>query len=145
MYKIIFDSNIYNKLDNRPDIRRKIKSLITNNKLSVVVPTTISRELEKSPFKGVPDWFNTECIGDSAFILDYSRLDVDRLGGGDTYNSHRGNSKKIQDALIADTAETDADIFVSEDNRCRERLKNISNSCKSLTFSDFETWLFNIN
>ena len=98
MNKIIFDSNIYDKLNNRPDLQKKTRQLINENKLTIVVPSTINRELENSPFKGVPNWFRTEGTGDSVFILDHSLLDVDRLGNGDIYNNHKGNSLKFRDA-----------------------------------------------
>ncbi len=144
MNKIVFDSNIYDKLNNRPNLQEKIRQLINENKLTILVPSTINRELKNSPFKGVPNWFKTERAGDSVFILDHSLLDIDRLGNGDIYNSHKGNSLKLRDAIIADTAETDADIFVSEDKRCRERLKNISDSCQSMTFDEFQNWITSI-
>lgn len=141
MLKIIFDTNIYHKLHNRPDLQEKICHLINENKLMVIVPSTIYRELEVSPFKGVPNWFRTEIIGDSVFLCDYSLTDIDRVGEGDIYNAHKGNSEKFHDAIIADTSHTDADIFVSEDNQFRQRFKKISDLCKSMSFPEFENWL----
>ena len=144
MNKIIFDSNIYDKLNNRPDLQEKIRHLTNENKLTILVPSTINRELENSPFKGVPNWFRTEKIGDSVFTLDYSQLDEDRLGKGDIYKNHKGRSSKFRDAIITETAETDADIFVSEDKRCQKRLKDISDLCQSMTFDEFQNWITNI-
>ncbi|MDO8444776.1 MAG: hypothetical protein Q7T53_01495 [Deltaproteobacteria bacterium] len=143
MYKVIFDCNVYDKLYHCPDLQGKISRLISENKLMVMVTSTIRRELEISPFKGVPEWFHTEIIGDSVFLSEYSLTDVDRVGEGDIYDVHKGHSKNFRDAIIADTAHTDADIFVSEDNRCRQRFKKISDSCKSMSFSEFENWLNN--
>lgn len=107
----------------------------------VMVPSTICRELKVSPFKGVPNWFPTEIIGDSVFLCDYSLTDIDRVGEGDIYNAHKGNSEQFRDAIIADVSNTDADIFVSEDYRCRQRLKKVSELCTSMSFSEFENWL----
>ena len=140
MHKIIFDSNIFNKIDDLPQIKERIKKFVDSGEIIVIIPSTIERELNKKPFYGVPNWFKTQIIGDSVFILDYSHLDCDRLGNGNTYNKHKGNSTKIKDAIIADTANRDADIFVSDDKRCRERLKKMSD-CQSLTFIEFLKWL----
>src|SRR5208283_2047979 len=114
MHKIIFDSNVYNQIYRRHDIQEKVKCLINEKRIKVIVPNTVKRELDQSPFKGVPNWFHTEKLGDSVFLFDYSLLDVDRLGNGKVYSNHKGKSLKMRDAIIADCANADADILVSE-------------------------------
>lgn len=63
------------------------------------------------------------------------------LGEGVVYDEHRGESKNIPDAIIADSANALADILVSEHRRCRERLKKISARCTSLDYEQFREWL----
>jgi hypothetical protein len=74
-------------------------------------------------------------------VLGYASLGMTRLGEGNVYGEHRGESKKIPDAIIADPADGLADILVSEDRRCRERLKKIGARCKGMDYEEFSRWL----
>jgi hypothetical protein len=107
-----------------------------------VIATPIVRdELKASPFNGFPDWFPIVLEAENVTVLDYAYLGMTRLGEGEVYNGHRGESKKIPDAIIADSADGLADILVSEDRRCRERLKRISTRCRGMDYQEFSEWL----
>ena len=69
------------------------------------------------------------------------KIGMTQLGNGDAYKEHKGKSNHIKDAIIIDFASTYADVFVSNDRRSRERLKEINTSCLSKTYSEFEHML----
>ena len=141
MVIIVFDSNIYDKLAQDEATRETVKRRISESEIEVHVPRTVEDELQESPFRGVPDFFAVKLTSDAVFILGYSKLGYARLGDGKVYNSHRGASQKVKDAVIADTANTDCDVFVTEDNRCRDRLKASNPSCLCLSYDAFKEWL----
>ncbi len=138
-YRIIFDNNIYDCIKEH-SLQEKIRNLVESQIVTVILPTTSNRERGEIPDKSIPAWFKTEEIGDTVFIADYSRVDIDCLGDGVIFTKHKGGSHKIADAVIADCANAYADIFVSEDKRARNRLENIS-KCKVMTFVQFKQWI----
>jgi len=92
-------------------------------------------------FQGIPGWFPVDLEPEAVTVLDHAHLDLTNLGPGEVFNKHRGVSSKASDAIIADSADSLADVLVSEDRRCRERLKKISNKCKAMIYKEFSTWL----
>lgn len=141
MKKIILDSNIFDLVDTNDGVKSHISELIGAKKIKIITPANVVRELTNSPFNGVPNWFPTEQIPDSVFVLNHTRLGDGRLGSGEVFNEHRGESNKISDAVIADTVATDADIFVSNDNRARRCLGRIASSCEVYDFEEFCNYL----
>lgn len=137
MTKAILDANIWDRLAVDERARERIGCLCDAGELEIVVPNTLLRELKDGPFGGVPVWFPTTLIDDSVFVLDYSLLDCARLGNGKVFTAHRGASKQIADAVIVDAVDTDADIFVSEDRRARERYANLRDRSRSLNYERF--------
>ncbi|MDO8531877.1 MAG: hypothetical protein Q7T26_06885 [Dehalococcoidia bacterium] len=64
-------------------------------------------------------------IPTSDFVLDFSRLDMARLGTGETVEAIRkGNSKHTKDALIAATAAYEGGILVTEDKVLKKRAQS---------------------
>lgn len=141
MNKIVFDCNIFDEISKDESVKNKIHLLVERGIIEVIIPRTVRDELIDSPFMGVPNWFPITAIGDSVFIADRSPVDSARLGSGIVFKKHLGSSSKISDAVIADTADTDATIFVSNDNRCRKRLSKISNGCTAHNFTMFKDFL----
>jgi hypothetical protein len=137
--KIVLDANIWDKLAVDEPARERIRSLCEVSSLEIIIPDTLLRQLEVSPFGGVPDWFPTDVIPDSVFVLDHSRLGFARLGEGDVFTAHRGESQQISDAVIVDSADYDADLFVSEDRRARERYAKLRNRGRALDYARFRT------
>lgn len=61
----------------------------------------------------------------SDFVLDFSRLDMARLGTGETVKAiRRDNSKHTEDALIAATAAYEGGILVTEDKVLKKRAQS---------------------
>lgn len=137
MIKIVLDSNIWNKLAEDDLAKSRVQSLCDTGELQVLVPDTLLQQLKASPFGGVPDWFPAELISDSVFVLDHSRLDFARLGDGTMFTAHRGASQQISDAVIVDVADTDADVFVSEDQRARNRYAKLREAKRALDYVRF--------
>jgi hypothetical protein len=138
--KVILDSNIYDRLHGDVDARALARRLIDRGNLIVVVTRTIAEVLYESPFQGVPDFFPTEYEGNTV-----SQCGImccgDHIGPGDVFDAHLGNSRKVNDALIADAASWFADQLVSEDLRLRTRLADSSLRCKVMSYGEFRAWL----
>lgn len=139
MIRAVLDANIWDKLAADEQARERIRSLCEALQLGIVMPDTLLQQLEQSPFGGVPDWFPTDVIADSVFVLDHSRLDFARLGEGDVFTAHRGTSQQISDAVIVDAADSDADLFVSEDRRARERYAKLRDPTRALDYLRFRS------
>jgi hypothetical protein len=78
---------------------------------------------------------------ESVMVWGYWRWGMARWSDGTVYKKHRGESSKIADAIIADSADSLADILVSEDRRCRSRLAAISSRCTAMDYNEFQTWV----
>ena len=141
MVRVLLDGNIYNHLEVDKAARIRIAEMIAGGAIDVVASPIIVDELRESPFKGVPDFFPVTRITEAVFVVGIAVVGLARVGDGKIFNAHRGKSKKTKDAIIADTADRDCEIFVSEDRRCRERLKQAGKKCLALSYADFKEWL----
>ncbi len=141
MICVLLDSNIYDKLAVDPEMIAIMNKKIAEGRLIVIVSPIIMDELKKSKFGGVPDFFPFTSIPEAVAAADYARADKARVGDGFTYEAHRGDSNKAKDAIIAETADSNCDIFVSEDKRCRVRLDKHAKHCKALDYEQFKRWL----
>ena len=74
-------------------------------------------------------------------MLGFTRLGDGRLGDGIIFDKHKGTSQNMKDAVIADTVDLEATMFVSQDNRSRNRLGKLSPKCISFTYEQFLEWL----
>ncbi len=133
---VVLDANIYDTLRENPEYYGSIRTLIEAGLLNVIVTRTVVEELFRSPFAGIPAFFPTSYEPNTVSRAGIMKAG-DRLGRGDVYCSHVGNSKKVNDALIADAAAVYADYLVSEDHRLRKRMQSIASRCKALSFSEF--------
>lgn len=106
---------IYDLLVAHPSISKRINSLCRKCKILVFVTPIIAKQLKASPFGGVPDIFPFEYIGESVLLSGGSV--GDRVGTGVLYKAHMGKSRQFEDALIADAADCDADVLVTNDRR----------------------------
>lgn len=140
---VLLDGNIYNLLYQDAETRARIVRLVADGNLSIIATPVLVDELTKSPF-GVPNWFPITVKPEAIFVVGYARIGMARLGGGEVYTQHLHRSKKIPDAILAESADSLADIFVSQDTRCRNRFGKISQSCQALTYDQFKTHLLNL-
>ena len=141
MKAILFDSNIYDALEHDMEAKSAINTLSSNGTIRVIATPRVQDELSASPFGGIPNWFPVAIETESVAVLGFWRLGMARLGEGEVYREHRGDSNQASDAVIADSANDLADFFVSEDKRARTRLNAISDSCIAMSYCEFRTWL----
>jgi hypothetical protein len=136
--KIVLDCNIYDLLAKDENFLENLTFLIQHKGWEVLAPTTLVEELRNSPFQGTPSWINVKEDFDSVFVLGYTKLGSGRLGNGEIFASHKGNSKKVKDAIIVDFAVKEADIFVSEDKRARKRLLDMNVNIEVYDYNNFK-------
>jgi predicted nucleic acid-binding protein len=74
-------------------------------------------------------------------ISGLARSGMARSSTGVMYKQHLGASRKGFDAIIAHSAHSMGATLVSEDRRCRERLKRLASSGSAMTYVEFKTWL----
>lgn len=141
MISVFLDSNIYDRLAVDPGRCFHLRELIHKDLVEVLVSPVVHDQLRASPFKDLPSLFPVRLISEAVAVVGVAKAGLARPGNGDTYKKHRGTSNQYEDAIIADTAHCDADIFVSEDNRCRKRLKTISSTLECLDYDEFAAWL----
>lgn len=137
MKTLYLDGNIYDKLRDDDTARSALAAKIQSGEFRVIATPIVIGELTDSPFRGIPDWFPVEVEAESAVVLGHARLGMARLGDGEVLIAHRGESKKTKDAIIADSADAYADVLVSEDGRCRNRLSQLSTKCRGLSWVEF--------
>ena len=137
----LLDSNIYDKLWADENTRLRLASLILHRKVHVIATPKIVDELTRSPFKGVPDWVDVDEEIEAVAVVGHAQDGMARLGSGNVYMHHRGNSQKVEDAIIADSADDLADIAVSEDERFVRRLNSINGRCYAMGYTQFMAWL----
>lgn len=138
MRKVVLDSNIWDKLHADEQAMSRVKGMVASLELQVIVPASLARQLEASPF-GMPNWFPTVLVPDSVMIVGFTPLGTGRLGHGGLYTAHRGDSNQVADAVIVDAANTDADLFVSDDRRARTRYAKLIAPDRSLNFAQFRS------
>jgi hypothetical protein len=143
MKTVLLDGNIYNKLEHDLCSRERIVRLSESKAIRVIATPKVKDELEHegSPFHGIPNWFPVHLETESVLGLDHGHTDMADLGEGEVYKEHRGTSKQFADAIIADTADTRADVLVTEDPRFWKRLNEISEGCQAMKYKEFTTWL----
>ena len=140
MKTVLLDGNVYHELARDTETRADLCDCVARGTLRVICTPGIERELRDSPFRGIPDWFPVHYELESVSILPF-RLGETRLGRGGVYRDHRGTSQQRPDAEIADAADTYADLFVTQDKRCRSRAGKYATRCRTLSFPDFRVWL----
>jgi hypothetical protein len=138
---ILLDGNIYNRLNNDPATVLKLRDSVKVGRLRVIATPIVVQELTGSPFGGLPDWFPIEVQDESVCVLGFALVGAARLGDAQVFTKHLGNSRKTADAIIADSADTFADVFVSDDDRCRRRVASFSSRCVALDYQEFMEWL----
>lgn len=144
MQTVMLDGNVFDKLVPDDGTRFLIRAACEKKLVRVVISPVVMKELECSPFGGIPDFFPVDVIVESVAVAGLAIAGLARPGNGEIFSSHLGTSNKGGDAVIADSASSYADVFVSEDKRCRTRLQQICPSCKCLAYEEFRIWIANV-
>lgn len=134
---VALDSNIYDLLADDAAIVELILRKISEGHLEVIVPRTVAEELRRSPFKGIPTFFPTVFKGNTVGRAGLMTCG-DSIGPGETFDAHKGSSHKINDALIADAAESMAQWLVTNDARFLSRMAKLAMKCEALSYDAFK-------
>ena len=134
---VILDGNIYNALSNDAETRTRLVQAIDDGLVRVIATPVVVDELVDSPFGGVPTWFPIDIETESVAVVGFWRIGMARLGDGEVFTKHRGESNNTPDAILADSANDLADILVTNDRRCRKRLSEISSTCEAIDYAQF--------
>lgn len=114
---------ILDKIAAEPGLVAALRVLIEDDRLELLAT---SRQAEECRRSGKPhliavlDDVPVRVIGAAPFLLDVSRLDVDRLGPSEPYDTlrrHASSPKHINDHLGVSTAHLEMLPFVTEDKR----------------------------
>jgi rRNA-processing protein FCF1 len=122
-FRCLIDTNILDKIAEEDGLLTRIRDLSDQGKLELIVTSVTERQIahigddeKRNCLSSIP----RSMIGTVGFVLDYSWLDVDRLGpDGPIEAIRKGRQKETEDALTAATAECDGLILVTEDQRLR--------------------------
>ncbi len=115
---------IFDKIADEPGMLERVQGLSRIDQLALVATSISERQIAAVPdrmrrerLQSVP----VEYVGTAGFVLDYSRLDVDRLGPSEPIEAiAKGRHKEIADALVAATARWEALPLVTEDTGLRK-------------------------
>jgi hypothetical protein len=132
---IVFDCNVFDRLASAKAVLDSLKEKIIRSELTVIVTRRLWKEICASPHKDLAASLQLKHVGESVMFAG-GRVG-DRVGSGRLYHEHLGTSRKFGDALIADAADCDADLLVSEDNRLRKRMNDHAVRCRSVSFDEF--------
>lgn len=141
MNTVLLDCHIYDKLEIDRETCGAVRDLVDRGVIRIIATPMVVAEMQQSPIRGLPHWFPVAVEPESVTVVGYAVVGMTRVGDGKVFTAHRGDSQKTPDAIIADSAGSLANILVSEDRRCRERLKTISTRCKALDYREFSEWI----
>jgi hypothetical protein len=138
---VLLDCHIYDKLEIDRETCGAVRDLVDRGVIRIIATPMVVAEMQQSRFRGLPDWFPVAVEPESVTVVGYAVVGMTRVGDGQVFTAHRGDSKKTPDAIIADSANSLANLMVSKDRRSRERLKTISTHCKALDYHEFSEWV----
>lgn len=145
--KIMLDTNILNYLETDHEYLNKVVRAKVDGKIEPIIThiqedeLRVNRDAKK---RLIIESIKPKKIATYGIITDISRSDYCRSGGG--YSKLTGNKemrklKKWRDVLIGSTALNDVDVFVTNDNDFKERLKRIDSKLIVKDYLEFKAWL----
>ncbi|MCY4086198.1 MAG: hypothetical protein OXG37_04750 [Actinomycetia bacterium] len=63
----------------------------------------------RKSIQGLPEWFQIDDEPEAVSVVDHARVGRARLGSGEIYKTYLDESKRVPDAIIADSADSLAD------------------------------------
>jgi len=145
MQTVMLDGNVFDLLKSDDETRALVKNACEKKQIRIIISPVVMKELERSPFGGTPDFFPVEVIVESVAVAGLAIAGLAMPGNGAIFSTHLGTSNKGSDAVIADSASTYANVFVSEDSRCRIRLQQAHRSCICLAYREFQMWIAEVS
>ena len=142
--RVYFDCMVYDKIASDDVILAAIQAGIRDGRMKVRASIKLAEQLQRSPFGGVPDWFEVEVIPELLTVADQTYVDHSFFTDTGIFELHHGESTQdgnIEDAIIAESASGGADIFVTEDKRSLQPSRVRLMRCRVMTFEAFCVWL----
>lgn len=139
--RLYLDGNIYNLLEHDLPTRELAARLAVMHRVEFVASPVLLGELSSSPFKGLPTWFPVNVLPEGIAISGNARSGMARASEGLVFRQHLGESRKGADAVIAHSARSMGAVLVSEDHRCRERLKALTGAGHAMNYQEFRVFL----
>jgi predicted nucleic acid-binding protein len=149
--RILLDTCIYDEIITSPRLSDRIHELIRSERIEIIQPHIIRSQLEAAPeskrkaLLSIP----VRVIPVDGLLAGYSSAG-DRVGSGsggirieEMLKNKKPTPGNTRDALIATTAATETDVFVTKDRRLRNRMKSMSPSTQIWNFTDLESHLAN--
>jgi predicted nucleic acid-binding protein len=117
---------IFDKIVDEPGMLDRVQKATAEGLLTLLTTSVSQRQIAATPdasrralLESVP----AQYLGTAGFVLDYSLLDVDRLGPAQPIEAiAKGKRKELEDALIVATAAADRLPLVTADTRFRNRV-----------------------
>ena len=139
--RFFLDGNVYDLLADDLSTRALATRLAGANRIEFVASPILLGELKSSPFGGLPDWFPVKVLPEGIAISGVARSGMARASAGIVFKQHLGGSRKGADAIIAHSAHSMRAVLVSEDHRCRERLKALAGEAHAMNYEQFKAFL----
>lgn len=133
---VALDTNIFDKLAVDASVKDLISTLCTGGAIRLIISRTVRDELASSPHNELLLSLPIELVGNATPIAGLMCAG-DYLGDVEHFIRHKGESSKVNDAQVANSAELLADWLVSEDSRLRRRQQKFSTSVEVLTYDEF--------
>ena len=149
--RVMVDTNVYDAAVHNSELGSLIRALQGIGRIAVSTTRIQHEELQEIPPErdvGQASAVQTEQLPVGVFVLDYGILNDDHLGSEKAdalFDRMRTESaSNIEDAMIAATAATHADILVTDDRRFRKRFAGLSTATKAMSTSEFHTFLLTL-
>lgn len=142
--RVVCDSNVFDAAAADPGLKTLIEDAQAAGRVVCNIVSIQEDELSRIPAQrdiGQAGAIRAESIPSAVFVLGYSKLDQDRLGGPEANQAFsaikKGSAKHIEDAMIGATAVLDADILVTNDRRFQRRVAKLGTSIQVLSAVEF--------
>ncbi len=143
MHNLMFDSNVFHKLRDNPEICSFLERLSVSGVISIFITSIQTVENSHGPHPeslfDIRSRLGVRNVSSLGFVWDFSRLDVDRIGPEESrWVVH--NTRNNRDEVIAATAEEIGAIIVTQEAKgLRSKAKR--NNYPVMNLKELVDWL----
>lgn len=123
--KLMFDTDAFDHVIARPQCLAALKTAIATGVYEVLTTHVQEDQLAGAPAakRAIYPQITRRQVDTSAFVVGLSKLGMAKRGPGVTYDGIRTPGRHYEDALIADTAQSENAILVTGDGRLQRRAR----------------------
>jgi hypothetical protein len=136
----LVDSMIFDAIVDEPGMLDRIRAANDAGQLDLFATSVSERQIAAVPDpkrRALLQMVPVTYVGTAGFVLDYSRLDVDRLGPAEPIEAIAGGKQReLGDGLIAATAAWDGVPLVTLDRRLQNRTRRELSHVKIWSWED---------